>query len=95
MADLHGATVYLLDGADRAAPTLARPHLAPGGADDSLVVVPTYNEAGNISTLLAALAQHAPEADVLVVDDGSPDGTADLVRADDRYGAQVHLLNGR
>ncbi|MFN8039243.1 MAG: polyprenol monophosphomannose synthase [Acidimicrobiales bacterium] len=43
-----------------------------------LVVLPTYNEALNIDEVLDRTRESAPEADVLVVDDGSPDGTADL-----------------
>jgi len=46
-----------------------------------LVVVPTYNEADNVRPLLTALRDAVPAADVLVVDDDSPDGTADAVRA--------------
>ncbi len=52
-----------------------------------LVVVPTYNEKESIPGALARLAEHVPEADVLVVDDGSPDGTGQLVEqiaADER-----------
>ena len=44
-----------------------------------LVVVPTYNEASNIEALLRRVHAELPEAGILVVDDGSPDGTADLV----------------
>ena len=44
-----------------------------------LVVLPTYNEAENIEKMLAAIRQAQPDAGILVVDDGSPDGTADLV----------------
>ncbi len=43
-----------------------------------LVVLPTYNEAENIVEVLELVRAAAPEADVLVVDDGSPDGTAEL-----------------
>ncbi len=42
-----------------------------------VVVVPTFNEADNIETVVRAVRQVLPEAQVLVVDDGSPDGTAD------------------
>lgn len=45
-----------------------------------LVVLPTYNEADNIVSILDRVRASAPEADLLVVDDGSPDGTADRVR---------------
>ncbi len=44
----------------------------------ALVVVPTYNERESLPGALERLAEHVPDADVLVVDDGSPDGTADL-----------------
>ncbi len=44
----------------------------------ALVVVPTYNEAGNIELLLRRVLAALPDAEVLVVDDASPDGTADL-----------------
>jgi dolichol-phosphate mannosyltransferase len=44
------------------------------------VVVPTYNEADNIDTVVRAVRQVLPSASVLVVDDGSPDGTAALAR---------------
>ena len=43
-----------------------------------LVVLPTFNEAENIVEVLDLVRAAAPEADVLVVDDGSPDGTGDL-----------------
>jgi dolichol-phosphate mannosyltransferase len=43
-----------------------------------LVVLPTYNEATNIERMLRSVREALPDAGVLVVDDGSPDGTADL-----------------
>lgn len=49
--------------------------------DRVLVVVPTYNEALTLPTLLAGVRDHAPAVDVLVVDDGSPDGTGDVAEA--------------
>lgn len=42
------------------------------------IVVPTYEEARNVAVLLPRLRAAAPEADVVIVDDDSPDGTADL-----------------
>jgi glycosyltransferase involved in cell wall biosynthesis len=47
-----------------------------------LVVLPTYDEAENIADVLARIRVALPEAHVLVVDDGSPDGTADLAQAE-------------
>lgn len=47
-----------------------------------VVVIPTYNERGNILPLIAALKQlNTPNLAILVVDDRSPDGTAELVRS--------------
>lgn len=43
-----------------------------------IVIVPTYNEIESLEELLGRLRQSVPEADVLVVDDGSPDGTGRL-----------------
>jgi len=45
----------------------------------TLIVLPTFNEADNIVEVLQKLRAVVPEASVLVVDDSSPDGTADLV----------------
>jgi len=57
-----------------------------------LVVVPTYNEAANIVELLDRVLAATPGADVLVVDDSSPDGTGDLVLAHPEFDDRVHLL---
>jgi dolichol-phosphate mannosyltransferase len=47
----------------------------------TLVVLPTYDEAENIVEALTRIRAAAPDVDVLVVDDNSPDGTAELARA--------------
>jgi len=47
----------------------------------TIVVVPTYEEAANIAELLQRIRAAAPDVDVLVVDDNSPDGTAKLAQA--------------
>lgn len=46
-----------------------------------VVVVPTYEEAANIDALCEAVRASVPDAEVLIVDDDSPDGTADRARA--------------
>ncbi|MCC6356026.1 MAG: polyprenol monophosphomannose synthase [Verrucomicrobiae bacterium] len=57
-----------------------------------LVVVPTYVEATNIIRFIDAVLGRCPGAHVLVIDDASPDGTADLVKSDRRFGASVFLV---
>ena len=47
----------------------------------TLVVLPTYNEADNIAEMLRRVRRAAPSADILVIDDASPDGTAEIARA--------------
>ena len=46
---------------------------------ETVVVIPTYNEAGNIERLLPAIHESLPAARMMVLDDDSPDGTADVV----------------
>ena len=57
-----------------------------------LIVLPTYDEAETIVDVLREARRALPEADILVVDDGSPDGTADLVRVAARSLGQVTLV---
>lgn len=45
----------------------------------SLVIVPTYNEKDNIKTLVESVLKHLPDSDLLIIDDNSPDGTADII----------------
>lgn len=48
---------------------------------DVLVIIPTYNEIDNIAHILDCVMQKKDDFHVLVIDDGSPDGTADVVRS--------------
>jgi dolichol-phosphate mannosyltransferase len=56
------------------------------------VVVPTYNEAGNVERLCREVRLVAPEAHILIVDDASPDGTAALAEDVARELGQIHVL---
>ncbi len=56
------------------------------------IVIPTYNEADNIRKLLVVLLELLPTAKIFVVDDNSPDGTAQVVQALAREDARVRLL---
>lgn len=57
-----------------------------------LVVVPTYQEAENVERLLTAVRAAVPDAEVLVVDDNSPDGTGELVEKVASDLGQIDLL---
>src|ERR1700704_6735687 len=57
-----------------------------------LICIPTYAEASNILPLVAQVHEAAPEADVLVIDDASPDGTGDLVRDRMLKDARLELM---
>lgn len=48
---------------------------------DSLVIIPTYNEKGNIDRMIDTVMQLPHPFHVLIIDDGSPDGTADIVKS--------------
>ena len=50
----------------------------------TLVIIPTYNESDNIRLVLSVVLGLAGDLSILVVDDGSPDGTAAVVAAADR-----------
>lgn len=59
----------------------------------AVVVLPTYNERDNIEPFLRALRAVSSDIDVLVVDDNSPDGTADLARALGEELGRVEVLH--
>ncbi len=58
----------------------------------TLVVVPTYNEVANIQLIIPEILKNLPTAHILVVDDGSPDGTGPVVLKISQSDARVHLL---
>jgi len=63
---------------------------------DKLVIIPTYNEIENIEAILVAIFGLPDDFHVLVIDDGSPDGTAAAVRdLQDRYPQQLFLEERR
>lgn len=61
--------------------------------NDSLVIIPTYNEKENISAIIDAVMALPIPADILVIDDGSPDGTAAIVRDKmEQYPSRINLV---
>lgn len=63
--------------------------------NDSLVIIPTYNEKENIGLIINAVFSLPHRFDILVVDDGSPDGTGTIVKSlqhQDNKGRVLHLI---
>ncbi len=61
----------------------------------SLVITPTYNEAENIVRLIETILEQDPSLEILIVDDNSPDKTADIVETMQKDNQRIHLLKRR
>lgn len=61
---------------------------------DSIIIIPTYNEKENIEAIIRAVTSLEKDFDVLVIDDGSPDGTAAIVKGlmAEEFNGRVHLV---
>ena len=61
---------------------------------DTIVIIPTYNERENIEAIIRAVTSLQKAFDILIIDDGSPDGTADIVKGlmQDEFADRVHLV---
>ena len=58
-----------------------------------LIIIPTYNERENIAKMIRRVMDDALGFDLLIVDDGSPDGTASIVREEQqRYPERLHMI---
>lgn len=64
----------------------------PKSTNHCLVITPTYQESMNIERLIAEVLAQSPDFDILVVDDNSPDGTADLVEHMAQFTDRIHLI---
>jgi dolichol-phosphate mannosyltransferase len=62
-------------------------------AERALVVVPTYNEAVNLPSIVPQILAQDPRLDVLIVDDNSPDGTGELADQMAATDGRVHVLH--
>ena len=71
---------------------LAEPS-TPEGLGRILVIIPTYNEIDSLPGILDRVRASVPDADVLVVDDGSPDGTGDLADRRAESDDRIHVLH--
>ena len=63
-------------------------------ASDSIIIIPTYNEKENIEKIIRAIFSLEKSFHILVIDDGSPDGTADIVKGlmDKEFNGQLFLV---
>lgn len=60
---------------------------------DTLIIIPTFNESHNVSRLIDRLLDLEIDVDLLFVDDGSPDGTADIIKYRQKEHAdRIHLI---
>jgi len=57
-----------------------------------LIIIPTYNEIENIEQLISEIFSNSPKADILVIDDNSPDGTGKIVENISNKNPSVHLM---
>ena len=62
------------------------------GLDKAIVIIPTYNEIANIEKMLETLHRLHPALNILIIDDGSPDGTANVIKAYQQKKSNLHLL---
>ena len=60
--------------------------------DKAIVIIPTYNEISNIQKMIETLDQLHPTLNILIIDDGSPDGTAQVVKRFQSQKANLHLI---
>jgi dolichol-phosphate mannosyltransferase len=60
--------------------------------EKALVIVPTYNERENITRLVGAILDQDPRLEILVVDDGSPDGTGEIVESLIQHEPRLNIL---
>lgn len=58
----------------------------------TLVIIPTFNEIDNIDRMINTLFGLYPEMSLLIIEDGSPDGTADVVRENQKKYTNLHMI---
>ncbi|MCI6460911.1 MAG: polyprenol monophosphomannose synthase [Prevotella sp.] len=61
---------------------------------DSIVIIPTYNERENIEKIIRAVLGLEKVFDILIIDDGSPDGTSNIVKKlmDNEFSSRLHII---
>ncbi len=59
---------------------------------NKIVIIPTYNEKENVRKIAKAVRELPEEFDILFVDDGSPDGTGDIIKDMQKSDDHIHLI---
>ena len=56
------------------------------------IIIPTYNEIDNIEKMIDKLFSLYPDVSLLIVDDGSPDGTPEVIKSKQQNNSKIHLI---
>lgn len=64
----------------------------PDTVNTRIVIIPTYNEKGNIENIIRYVAGLQPAFDILIIEDNSPDGTGDIIEGLQKEFAQLHMI---
>ena len=59
---------------------------------ETLIIIPTYNEIDNIERMVTTLFSLYPDVNLLIIEDGSPDGTSDVVKKIQQTNNQLHMI---
>ena len=60
--------------------------------NERLVIIPTYNEKENVENIIRCVFSLDPEFDILIIEDNSPDGTADIVKSLQKEFSRLYML---
>lgn len=60
--------------------------------EKSLIIIPTYNEIMNIERMIDTIFEKYPKVSLLIIEDGSPDGTADIVKKKMELNSNLHII---
>src|SRR5689334_18875102 len=67
--------------------------VSPAPEPRTLIAIATYKERDNLPTLIQGIHARAPQAEVLVIDDNSPDGTGELAEEMARADPRIHVMH--
>lgn len=62
---------------------------------ETLIIIPTYNEIDNIERMIDTVFATYPDISLLIIEDGSPDGTADVIKRKQKEFTNLHIIERR